>query len=379
MININDKTKCCGCTACENKCPKNAIVMCEDEYGFKYPKIDEALCIKCGLCEKVCPYMNEHAPLSKIVKTIACGGWNKDEIIRKNSTSGGIFFYLAQKIIAKNGLVCGAIYDENLNVVHSIIDNTMDLQKILGSKYVQSDMKNNFSIIKDKLDMGIIVLFSGTPCQVEGLKSFLGKEYENLYTCDIICHGVPSPKVFTKYKNDLEKKYSSKLVSINFRNKISGWQGYSFSAKFENGREYIIKSSENSYMKAFLNDIDLRDSCPTCKFAKLPRNCDFTLGDFWGVDKYYPQLNKDNKGTSLVLVHSEKGKELLESQEIFLQECDLGKAIEGNPSVLKHEPANAKRTVFFEKLEQNTLDELVEQFFPNLNLFQKICKKILKK
>ena len=299
MINIKDKSKCCGCSACMNKCPKDAITMVEDEYGFKYPQVDMEKCINCGLCEKVCPYNNEYDKKQVFEKSIAYGGWNTDENIRAISTSGGVFTSIAKYIIEKNGVVCGAIYDKELNVVHDIVDNLDDLKKMNGSKYVQSDMKDNFRKIKEKLEKGVYVLFSGTPCQVSGLNSFLGKEYDNLYTCDIVCHGVPSPKVFEKYKKELEKENNSKLVNLNFRDKVSGWQGYSLSTKFDNNKSFSINAQKTSYMKAFLSDIDLRESCPTCKFAKLPRYADFTLGDFWGVDESYPDLNPDNKGTSL--------------------------------------------------------------------------------
>lgn len=386
MINIKDKSKCCGCSACVNKCPKNAIRMVEDEYGFKYPQVDLEKCIDCGLCEKVCPYNNEYDKKNVFEKSIAYGGWNKDENIRTISTSGGVFTSIAKYIIEKDGVVCGAIYDNDLNVVHDMVDNLDNLKKMNGSKYVQSDMKDNFRKIKKKLDNGVYVLFSGTPCQVSGLNSFLGKEYENLYTCDIVCHGVPSPKVFKKYKKELEKENNSKLVDIKFRDKVSGWQGYSFSTKFESKKTFNINAQKTSYMKAFLSDIDLRDSCPTCKFAKLPRFADFTLGDFWGVDECYPDLNLDNKGTSLVLVHTEKGNELLQKlTDVYLQKCDLEKAIKGNPSILKHLPANKNREKFFNELESNDLDTIVNKYTKVsfmkkvIRKSKKIAKKILKK
>ncbi|MDY3827591.1 MAG: Coenzyme F420 hydrogenase/dehydrogenase, beta subunit C-terminal domain, partial [Clostridium sp.] len=272
----------------------------------------------------------------------------------------------------------GAIYDKNLNVIHAIVDNMKDLKKINGSKYVQSNIGDNYKNIKKLLDEGRYVLFSGTPCQVSGLNSFLGKEYDKLYTCDIVCHGVPSPKVFDKYKNNLENKFSSKLVKINFRDKISGWQGYSFSAEFENGKKYIQNSKENEYMKIFIGDIDLRESCPTCKFAKLPRNCDFTLGDFWGVDNCYPELNQDNSGTSLVLVHTEKGKTLLEGSDIYIKECDLDIAIKGNPSILTHKSAHKCRNEFLNEIDEYTIEELAIKYFPKPNFVKRIIKKFLK-
>lgn len=377
MINIKDKSKCCGCTACASKCPKNAIKMIEDEEGFKYPVVDKEKCINCGLCDKVCPYKNEYTKKETFEKSIAYGGWNKNQDIVKISTSGGVFTAIAKHILENDGIVCGAIYDEKLNVVHTIVDNMEDLKKINGSKYVQSDMKDNFIKIQKYLQDNRLVLFSGTPCQVAGLDTFLDKEYSNLYTCDIICHGVPSPKVYRKYKKELEEKNSSKLININFRDKCKGWQGYSFSAKFENGKEYKIRANKNPYMRAFLSDIDLRHSCPSCKFARLPRNTDFTLGDFWGVDKNYPQLNKDNEGTSLILVHTEKGKKLLlENKNLYMEECDLDKSIEFNPSVLVHKPANENRQKFFKELDEMRIDKLVNKYVKKENLIKRILKKL---
>lgn len=376
MIQITDKTKCCGCSACYNICPKNAIQMVEDENGFKYPVVDKEKCINCGLCEKVCPYNNEYTKKEIFSTSLAYGGWNTDEEIRKKSTSGGVFSAIAKYIFDNNGVVCGAIYDNDFKVVHDIAYNMEDLKKMNGSKYAQSDMKNNFKRIKEHLENNKLVLFSGTPCQVAGLNSFLGKEYENLYTCDIVCHGVPSPKVFEKYKKELEEKNSSKIADINFRDKISGWQGYSFSTQFKNDKKYTEKSNKNEYMKAFIGDIDLRESCPTCKFAKLPRYTDFTLGDFWGVDNCYPELNKDNKGTSLVLVHTQKGKDLLlENKDIFIKQCDLSKSIKGNPSILEHKPANKNREKFFKELENTEIAALVNKYIPKPSLAKKILGK----
>lgn len=221
MISIDDKSRCCGCSACMNICPNNAIKMKIDNKGFKYPIVDDEKCVNCGLCDKVCPYNNEYTKKEIYNKSVAYGGWNNNDEIRKNSTSGGIFSAISKYVLDNNGLICGAIYDDNLKVIHEIVDNIENLKKINGSKYVQSDMKDNFKKIKKYLEDGKLVLFSGTPCQVSGLNSFLGKEYENLYTCDIVCHGVPSPKVFEKYKKELEKAKNSEIININFRDKES--------------------------------------------------------------------------------------------------------------------------------------------------------------
>lgn len=380
MINLKNNSECCGCTACKSICPKNAITMKENSEGFKYPIVDKEKCIDCGLCEKVCPYTNEYIKKVTLKNTLAYGGWNKNPNIRDTSTSGGIFSAIAKYILDNNGIVCGAVYDKDLNVIHDIIDSIEDLSRINGSKYVQSDMKDTFKIVKQELLNGRLVLFSGTPCQVSGLNSFLGKEYDNLYTCDIICHGVPSPKVYKKYISELEEKNNAKLISINFRDKVSGWRGYSLSAKFNNNTSYTIKAKKTTYMKAFLDDIDLRESCPTCKFAKLPRYVDFTLGDFWGVDNYYPELNKDNKGTSLILVHTDKGKKiLLDNPDCFIKECDINNSISSNPSVIKHSPANKNRDKFFNELDNTDLNNLVKKYVHSKSIIKKIYTRILAK
>lgn len=377
MIKIRDKTQCCGCSACYNICPKNAISMKEDEFGFQYPVVLNDICINCGLCERVCCYLNEYTDKNILDKSIAYGGWINDNHIRSISTSGGIFTAISEFIINSKGIVCGAIYDEELEVIHAIVDNMDDLKKINGSKYVQSNIKNNYRLIKSYLDDDRYVLFSGTPCQVSGLNSYLGKEYDKLYTCDIVCHGVPSPLVFRKYKKELEETNNSKIIKINFRDKKTGWENYSFSCKFKNGKEVSDKYNLNPYMKAYLADIDLRESCPTCKFSKLPRYSDFTLGDFWGVDNYYPNLNTNDKGTSLVLVHTIKGDKLIKNiNNIYIEKCELDKAIEGNPSIIYHLPAHEKREEFFEGIKDRSIYKLNKIYIKDVSLFKKYIDKI---
>lgn len=376
MIKIEDKSKCCGCSACFNICPRQAISMVADENGFKYPIVDKEKCINCGMCERICPYLNNSTSNSSLDSIKVYGGWIKDETERNNSTSGGIFTALSKWIIKNNGVVCGAAFDDELNVNHILVDNEGDLKKLNGSKYVQSNIGECFKKIKEYLIKDRYVLFSGTPCQAIGLNNYLGKQYEKLFICDIVCHGVPSPKVFNKYKNDLEKQENSKLVNINFRNKITGWDKYSFSCEFKNTKKLYVKASDNDYMKLFLNDIDLRETCPICKFAKLPREVDFTLGDFWGCNESYPELNKDDKGVSLILVYSEKGDKLLNAlNDVFLQKCDLLKSIKYNPSIIKHKPANKNRNKFFDFIDNNSIHFLSKKYVKN-GLLRKILNKV---
>ena len=205
MINIKDKSKCCGCSGCMNICPKNAIIMKEDKNGFKYPIVDKEKCINCGLCEKVCPILNNKKEQQKEIKAYAC--YNKNIEERLKSSSGGIFILLAKEILKRNGIVFGAAFDENFNVKHISIDNEKDIEKLMGSKYVQSNMGKVYKEVKEFLENGKYILFSGTPCQIEGLKKFLKKDYDKLYTQDIICHGVPSPKIWQMYL-EYQKKIS---------------------------------------------------------------------------------------------------------------------------------------------------------------------------
>ena len=223
MLEIINKSNCCGCHACYNACPQNAIIMRKDELGFRYPVIDQEKCIECGLCKKVCPVLNKKKINNQ---PIAYACINKNDNVRRESSSGGIFTLIAEKILDLNGVVFGAQFDEKLNVSHAYVENKEDLYKLRKSKYVQSDIKDSYKKAKEFLDDDRFVLFTGTPCQVEGLYSYLRKDYNKLYTQDIICHGVPSPAVWKKYKEDVEKQKHMKVVNMNFRDKSNGWMLY---------------------------------------------------------------------------------------------------------------------------------------------------------
>lgn len=377
MIEINKKSNCCGCQACYNKCPRNAIEMIEDEKGFKYPKVNEEKCINCGLCEKVCPIMNNNQ-ISNTPKAYAC--INKDEDIRMQSTSGGIFTLLATAIINKGGVVFGACFNEKFGVCHTYSETVEELAKYRSSKYLQSDIGLSYRKVKEFLDLGKYVLFTGTPCQIEGLQSFLGKEYEKLYLQDIICHGVPSPLVWKKYKEYRENKNSSTLDKMSFRSKEkTSWRRYNVNMKFENGSEYDINHNDDAYMKAFLKHLSLRESCTECKFKKNNRLSDITLADFWGIQNVKPEMN-DGKGTSLVIVNSTKGQELMRliADYIICEEVDFNKAISGNPSFNTVSKANENSSKFFEELDDCDFEELVNKYVPKDKIIIKIKKKIKK-
>lgn len=371
MIEIKEKKDCCGCHACFNICPSHAIEMKEDEYGFKYPIIDNNKCINCGLCEKVCPILNKK---TRDNKPEAYAIINKDENIRLKSSSGGIFTLIAEKIIEKDGVVFGASFDEEFMVKHIKVDNKENLQKLRGSKYVQSDINETFKEIKEILEIGRKVLFTGTPCQINGLYTFLNKKYDNLYTQDIICHGVPSPKVWKKYLEYRKKKDSKEPIEINFRQKDNGWKAYQMSFKYNND-EYKINHSEDVYMKAFLKNLSLRDSCFNCGFKDKNRISDLTLADFWGINNVVENMN-DDKGTSLVIINSEKGKELLESidNRIIKKQVDFEEAIKYNYPMFRSVPMNKNRDKFFDKLNIVDFDKLVNRYTK-----EKISKRIINK
>lgn len=384
MINIQDKKKCCACSACYNICPVNAIEMVKDEKGFKYPKVNKEKCVNCGLCEKVCPILNPSAKVDNSPEAYAVK--NKNEIIRKQSSSGGIFTLLAEKILRDGGVVFGATFDEEWRVKHEYVEKVEDLKKFRGSKYLQSSIGDTYSQVKKFLLEGRKVMFTGTPCQIEGLKSFLQKDYENLLTQDIICHGVPSPKVHSKYIEFVRKQINGESIDeINHRTKKNGWKDYNFYIKFNN-TEYVQSHNTDLYMQAFLKNTSLRDSCYDCKFKKRNRVSDITLADFWGIESVLPEMD-DDKGISLVIVNSKKGKKIFESvkDKIVYQKVDFDDAISHNPSMVYSSKPDINREKFFENLDTIPFDKLVSKYTYKPNFFRRIenkvkriCKKIFK-
>lgn len=379
MLKIDNKSNCCGCHACYNSCPQNAIIMEEDEKGFKYPKINENKCTNCGFCEKVCPILNKRK-IANDPKAYAC--INKDENIRENSSSGGIFTLIAKEIINMGGVVFGTKFDSNFNVIHSYTSLEEELYKFRGSKYVQSIIGDNYKIAKSFLEAGKYVLFTGTPCQIEGLLAYLGKKYDKLFTQDIICHGVPSPKVWRKYLDYRKHKDEDRPLSINFRNKDNGWSSFNLIFTYEN-KSYKKSQVEDKYMQAFLRNVCLRDSCYKCSFKKINRLSDITLADFWGIQRVKPELY-DNKGTSLVIVNSEKGKELFESikENIIQEEVNIEEALVGNTAMLTSAVVDKNRVKFFENLDKLDFSVLVNKYTEKPSLMLKIIvllKKIAKR
>ena len=346
MIKINDKEACCGCGACVQICSKQCITMQSDEEGFYYPSVNIDKCVDCGLCNNVCPMLNQNQAHSPI---ISLAYKTPNEINRLKSSSGGLFIELANCVIAQHGVVFGVTYDADWMPVHSYADDKEGIRAFMGSKYVQSRIGNSYADAKRFLREGRIVLFSGTPCQIAGLKTFLRKGYDNLITIEIMCHGVPSPGVWKDYikkicPNGIDGQ-NTVLSSLNdmplidgisFRDKTNGWSKYGFvvygksASKADqnsvlSSKHIIIKqwSKENPYMQAFLSNVILRPACYNCQYKSGKSGADFSIGDFWTIDSYKPEMN-DDKGVTLAYVLSQKGKEFLRKTGICYEELPLG-------------------------------------------------------
>ena len=355
-MQIIDKKYCSGCHACYSICPSSSISMISDQEGFLYPRVDQESCDDCGLCKEICPVINN----TDIVRQpVGYAAYNRDEDIRVQSSSGGIFTLIAEAIIDRSGVVFGVGFDNKFNVVHYPIENKEGLSELRGSKYVQSTIGDTYKIAGDFLNSGKKVLFTGTPCQIAGLKSYLQVDYDNLFTQDIICHGVPSPKAWRHYLSYISNDESIK--SISFRNKDLGW--HQFSMKIETDKNsYRGDLSEDLFFKAFLKNICLRPSCYNCHFKTLHRLSDLTLADFWGIELVLPEMD-DDKGMSLVMVNSGKGRDLLDSvkDSTILREIDLEQAIKYNSSATKSVPLPAGRKLFFDNLESMPFNNLVKE------------------
>lgn len=373
MIEIKKKSECCGCYGCTNVCPKQCIDMNIDNEGFWYPKVNEDICIDCGLCEKVCPVISEIRKEEFNTKAYACK--NKNEKIRLSSSSGGVFTSLCKYVIKNNGVVFGAGFNENFEVKHSEATTIEACEKFRGSKYVQSKIGSTYNNAKRYLDEGRIVLFSGTQCQIKGLNLYLRKSYNNLIMVDIVCHGVPSPLVFDLYKSNLKKTYNSDIEKIGFREKDKGWKEFSYETKFKNGQRYIKTLNEDMYMKGFLKDLYLRPSCYECKAKNFTNDSDISLADYWGVQSKHLEFD-DDKGVSLILVNSKKGQGIFDniSDDIERIETDLDYAISCNPCIIKPVKYNIKRDKFFKEINNTNLNELIEK-----NIKVSISKKIILK
>lgn len=386
MVQIESKEQCCGCNACGDICPKQAISFEVDVEGFWYPQIDESKCINCGLCEKICPVMQPADGVKRFETPRVFAAYTKDETIRLDSTSGGIHSMLAKAMYARGAFVGGAIYNEDHSVSQIIDDNPERLSEIRSSKYLQSNSEGVYKAIKKQLKEGKEVFFCGTPCQIHALYKYLGcKEIDNLTTCDFICRGVNSPKAFLKYMEMLERQYGAKATNIKFKAKKWGWHNFSLRVKFENGKEYCKDRWHDLFFIGYLQaGIFTRPSCYQCHFKGFPQKSDITLADFWGIEKIDKAMDQD-KGTSLVMVNSEKGMALFDSikDAVIRREFSIEDARQGNPAMEDSlKAANPNREEFFEALDKEKFEIVAKKYFPRQpSLFTKVgkCLGLLKR
>lgn len=373
-LKTKNKKECNGCTLCSLICPKHAISMIEDNEGFIYPEIDIKKCINCGKCLKLCS--NHSLENTKdTYKAYAVVNNNKDILMK--STSGGVFYAIASVIFKENNAVCfGASFDKELNVKHMKVESLNDIAKFMGSKYVRSDILGIYEQVRNELENGKKVLFTGTPCQTQGLKLFLNKEYVNLYTCNIICHSNPSPKVYKRYIKGLELNNKSKVIEIRFRTKENGWNNPTPIITFANGKQI----NENTYQKAFSRGLISRPSCSNCKFIKPQNYADITIGDFWGVSKLTDIKGYEN-GISLCLANTKKGEEIISNLEnVTIIQLDK------NVDVFTynhHEPIkpHRNREKFFKRLDK-CKDEDITQYINKMSqerFIRRIYKKIVRR
>lgn len=375
MISIC-KEECSGCSACMNICPKNCIDMVEDEFGFRYPNINKEICINCHLCEKVCPFYIKKDNKVFTPTVFACQ--NSDDVIRKASSSGGVFSMLADYVLDNNGAVYGAEINDSLEVHHIRITSKDQLYRIRGSKYIQSHIDDSFKKIRLDLNEDKKVLFAGTGCQIAGLKSYLKKDYNQLITVEVACHGVPSEKAFRQYIDDNEKYFDSKVKTINFRDKVSGWNNYSIMLSFEDGKSISQNAMQNDFMKGYIHNLYLRPSCKICSYKSMSSGSDILLGDFWGVNELKEPWN-DNQGTSVVFINTLKGKDVFEKikNDLVIKEVDLEFAIRFNPCIIQ--PV-ADSSDIYEDLENLGLHEAVMKNMPQPKketLYIKTKKRII--
>lgn len=361
---ICEKESCSGCMACASVCSKNAIHPVEDEHGFIHPQIDELQCVGCGKCAKVCP-VNVQNKYDETKEIYAC--WQLDEKKRFEATSGGAFMTIAEKFINDGGVVYGAAFDKNFVVRHVRAESSEQLTQLRGSKYVQSDTYGIYEAVKKDLQNGIKVLFSGTPCQVAALKNYIGKGIEKLYTIDIVCHGVPSPRVFREYLSAIKEKYGDKIEHISFRYKKPCWSVFSMEIQFQDGREYMADKFEDPFLYFFLaggGDLTLRKSCFQCRFTSPERVGDITLGDFWGIKAEHYYQRGIEKGVGLVLINSEKGSELFGAikSQLYIEKRNWKDARGSNKSFSSPWSQPVKFEEFWDYYAQNGFEKSAEKF-----------------
>lgn len=382
MINITNKVDCCGCNACGDICVHKAISYKTDIEGFWYPVVDTEKCVNCGLCEKVCPVINvDNLKKNDLEQSECYAAEHKNLEVVFDSTSGGIFSALAEKIYRDCGYVGGAIFNEDFSVRHYISANKNDLSALRSSKYLQSNLEGFFSEVKELLIRGEKVLVCGTPCQMAGLRAFLVKEYDNLIIADFICRGVNSPKVWRKYLDSFEERYGSPVVYAKAKSKEYGWRNLTQKVILKDGRRIFETRYDSNFTKGYLHtNAYCRPSCYDCRFKGFPRISDITLADFWGIEKVNKSLEKD-LGTSLIMVNSQNGRNFFEQIKARINYIPVPfeSIIDGNPALLKPLDApKVDRTQFFEDMDAMSFTEIAEKYIKEntyVSLIQRVKNK----
>lgn len=371
---INNTLDCTGCNACVQKCPNNCISLEENQYGFLFPKVDKTNCISCNLCNNVC-HLQNYIQQDRINST-AYAAVHKDKRIVLKSTSGGVFSAIAEKILSDGGAVYGCAFDKELKPHHVRVDNITQLNLLYGSKYIQSDINNCYNDILKDLNKKRVVFFTGTPCQVAGLKTFLGKDYDCLFTADLICHGVPSYAYFRKFIKWYEEKNNCKIVDYSFRSKDNAGWSLAGTYTIERDNKKTTKKVfyfDNYYYHYFLNGDIYRDSCYNCKYANIYRSGDFTLGDLWGAEKIKPDFNIDN-GCSLLLVNSSKGEKLLKSINLDLQKISLDLALHNNEQLHTSSKKSLYRNEILEEYCNYSAEQIQKNYIKRYRIIRIIAR-----
>ena len=382
MIEITDKRNCTGCGACINACPRQIITLEEDSDGFIYPRIKVEDCIECHLCEKSCPMLKDKSEISKDYAgypQFYAGQLKREEDLLEVS-SGGAFWAFSQTLIESGGIVYGAVQEDVDHIYHVRADNLDGIKNIRRSKYFQSDTGLTFQQVKEDLKRGLTVLYSGTGCQIAGLKGFLNKEYDNLITCDVVCHGVPSMKVWEAYRKEKEEREGKRIVDLVFRDKSAGWSHNQYKITYEDGSMEKEASTQQLFHAGYLRGLFYRPSCGCCRFASPPRVADITLADYWRYEGRFRQPDSD-LGVSLITVNSEKGNKLLQQSSKYLDydTTERKLALSSCKHLDEHPSENPDRGNFFNLFNKEGYYAAAKKYITvgnKTNLLMRIARKI---
>lgn len=361
MDEIVKKEECTGCKMCADICPKQAIIFKDNEEGFWYPSIDENKCIDCGLCKKRCPSLQKIKSENSLEPKVYAG-WTLDEQIRYESTSGGIYYELAKKFIENDGYIVGCVFSDDYKSAKHIVGNDLaTLRKIMGSKYFQSDTAGIYIKLKELINAGEKVLFCGTPCQIAAVISFFDTIPKKLYFLDFICKGINSPLAYKAYMEELEIKYNSPIEEVRMKSKKTGWESLATHVQFQNGKEYHKDRYTDWWIQGYTcGNLFMRENCQNCQYKQLPRLADISFGDFWGIKGC--ESAEYEKGISVIIVNSKKGKELLRSIEgkMHLELRNMEEVLEGNPYFMGQATAHSNRKLFFDLLRKEPFSKAVK-------------------